>query len=264
MNIAVCVKQVPDTENIRLDPETNTLSREGVRSVVNPYDLNALELALQLKEQHGGVVTVLTMGPPAAEAALLKAVSCGVDTVYLLSDRAFAGSDTLATAYILSRALKKLGAFDLILCGKQAIDGDTAQVGPGIAVQLDIPFATSICRLKSSNSFQCEVERKMDDGTDLLLVPFPALLSIDREVGELRVPTLLGKLRAHQVDIQVLNATDLNCDMSRIGLSGSPTNVVSVFSPPQLKSVQFIEGSSEEQVTELLGVLASIQGGTVC
>lgn len=257
MNIAVCIKQVPDTENIRLDPETNTLSREGVQSVVNPYDLNALELALRFKEQYGGSIVVLTMGPPAAEVALRKALSCGADRAILISDREFAGSDTLATAYILSKALLKAGSFDLVLCGKQAIDGDTAQVGPGIAVNLKIPFATSIIKVNSSTTSQCIVERKMDGGFDRLNVTFPALLSIDREIGELRTATLPGKMCAANSFIETWNAHDLDCDHSRIGLKGSPTSVVHVFSPPQNKRVVFLKGSRLEQVDRLVSIIDS-------
>lgn len=257
MNIAVCIKQVPDTENIRLDPETNTLSREGVQSVVNPYDLNALELALRLKEQHGGSITVLTMGPLAAETALRKALSCGADRAILVTDRAFAGSDTLATAYILSKALLKAGPFDLILCGKQAIDGDTAQVGPGIAVNLNIPFATSITKVNSSTTSHCVVERKMEGGFDRLRVPFPSLLSIDREIGELRTANLLGKMFASTASVEIWNADNLGCDRSRIGLKGSPTSVVYVFSPPQNKHVVFLKGSTQEQVGDLVQIIDS-------
>ncbi|HEX9715060.1 MAG TPA: electron transfer flavoprotein subunit beta/FixA family protein, partial [Desulfurivibrionaceae bacterium] len=140
MKIIVCVKQVPDAKDVRLDPKTNTLSREGVQAIMNPYDRHALEEAVRLKEQHGGTVTVLSMGPPQAEEMLREAVSCGADEAVLVSDRAFAGADTWATTYTLSQAIKKIDDFDLILCGKQAIDGDTAQVGPGLAERLDIPF----------------------------------------------------------------------------------------------------------------------------
>ncbi|MBI4793443.1 MAG: electron transfer flavoprotein subunit beta/FixA family protein, partial [Deltaproteobacteria bacterium] len=144
MKIIVCIKQVPDAKDVRLDPKTNTLSREGVQSIMNPYDRHALEEAVRLKEQLGGTVTVLTMGPPQAGEMLREAVSCGADEAVLVSDRAFAGADTLATTYTLSQAIRKIGGADLILCGKQAIDGDTAQVGPGLAVRMDIPYVTCV------------------------------------------------------------------------------------------------------------------------
>ena len=148
MKIIVCVKQVPDAKDVRLDPKTNTLSREGVQAIMNPYDRHALEEAVRLKEQYGGTVTVVSMGPPQAEEMLREAVSCGADEAVLVSDRAFAGADTWATTYTLSQAIKKIDDFDLILCGKQAIDGDTAQVGPGLAERLDIPFVAYVRKIK--------------------------------------------------------------------------------------------------------------------
>ena len=153
MNIIVCIKQVPDTTNVRIDPETNTLVRSGVQSIVNPFDMYAIEEGVRLKEKFGGLVTILTMGPPQAEEALREAISLGADEAVLVSDRAFAGSDTWATSYTLSRTIQKIGKFDIIICGKQAIDGDTAQVGPGIAAFLDIPQITFVKKIEDIKDF---------------------------------------------------------------------------------------------------------------
>lgn len=170
MKIVVCIKQVPDAKDVRLDPKTNTLAREGVQSVINPYDRHALEEAVRLKEKHSGNVTVLTMGPPQAEEILREAIACGADDAVLVSDRAFAGSDTWATTYTLAKAIEKIGNADLILCGKQAIDGDTAQVGPGLAVRMGIPYVTCIRKISEYSDDTFVVERMMDDGYDELEV----------------------------------------------------------------------------------------------
>ena len=166
MDIFVCIKQVPDAKSVRLDPETKTLKREGVQSMVNPFDMYAVEAALRLKDEFGGTVTALTMGPPQAEEALRQVVEYGVDRVALLSDRAFAGADTWATGYTLARGVEKLGRFDLIVCGKQAVDGDTAQVGPGLAERLDLPYVCFVRRLVEVDpeAGRMKVERLMDDG----------------------------------------------------------------------------------------------------
>src|SRR3989338_6162967 len=164
MNIIVCIKQVPETTEVRINPETNTLVREGVKSIINPFDMYAIEEAVRLKEKLGGKATVITMGPPQAEAALREAISMGVDEGILICDRAFAGSDTWATSYTLSAAIKKIGSFDLILCGKQASDGDTAQVGPGISTHLDIPQVTYVKKIEEVTDKSMRVERLMEEG----------------------------------------------------------------------------------------------------
>jgi len=168
MKIIVCIKQVPDTTSVRMDPETLTLIREGVPSIINPFDAYAIEEGLRLKEKHGGTVTVITMGPPQAASALREAIALGVDEGVHLCDAAFKGSDTLATSYVLAQGIRKLGAFDLILCGKQASDGDTAQVGPGIAVQLDLPQAICVRKIVEVQDGRLTVERSMEEGYDLV------------------------------------------------------------------------------------------------
>jgi electron transfer flavoprotein beta subunit len=251
MKIIVCIKQVPDAKDVRLDPKTNTLSREGVQSIINPYDRYALEEAVRIKEKFGGTVTVLTMGPPQAEEILRESVSCGADEAVLVSDRAFAGADTLATTYTLSQAIKKIGGADLILCGKQAIDGDTAQVGPGLAVRMDIPYVTCVRRIVEVNEKNFVVERLMDDGYDEVEVTLPALFTVVKEINEPRLPSLKGKMRAKKLAITTLTAADIDADTAQLGLKGSPTWVVRVFAP-QLKGERtMIEGTVQEQVDQL-------------
>ncbi len=253
MKILVCIKQVPDAQEVRLDPKTNTLNREGVESIMNPYDQHALEEAVALKEAHGsGEVTVLTMGPPQAEEMLREAISCGADRAVLVSDRSFAGADTWATAYTLSMAIATLGGFDLFLCGKQAIDGDTAQVGPGLAMRLDIPFVTCVQKVREVCETGLTVERMMDDGYDVVELDFPALLTVVKDINEPRVPSLKGKMKAKKAQIEILSAQDINADPNCIGLPGSPTQVVKVFPPQQRGDRSLLTGTVDEQIEQLV------------
>lgn len=255
MKIIVCIKQVPDAKDVRLDPETNTLAREGVESIMNPYDQHALEEAVKLKEQHGGEVIALTMGPPQAEEMLRLAISCGADKVVLVSDRAFAGADTWATAYTLENALKKIGEYDLILCGKQAIDGDTAQVGPGLATRLGIPFVTCVQKIREAGDKELVMERMMDDGYDVVAVDFPVLVTVVKDINEPRVPSLKGKMKAKKAEIITLSAEDIGADPACIGLPGSPTKVVDVFPPPARSERSVLEGTIDEQIEQLVDKL---------
>ena len=257
MNILVCIKQVPDTKDVRLDPETNTMAREGVASIMNPFDRHALEEGVRIKEETGGTVTVLSMGPPQAQEVLREAIACGADEGVLVSDRAFAGADTWATSYTLAMAARALGEFDLILCGKQAIDGDTAQVGPGLANQLNIPYVTCIQKIREINDKAVLVERMMDDGYDVLRLPVPALMTVVKDINEPRVPSLKGKMKAKKVEIRVLTAADIAAEEQFIGLAGSPTQVVRVFTPQPRGDRTIFSGSPEEQVTQLLDMLKS-------
>jgi electron transfer flavoprotein beta subunit len=253
MNILVCVKQVPDAKEVRLDPETNTLNREGVESIMNPYDQHALEEAVALKEKNGGgEVTVLTMGPPQAETMLRDAIACGADRAVLVSDRAFAGADTWATTYTLAKAVNHLGKFDLFICGKQAIDGDTAQVGPGLAMRLDIPFVTCVQKVRETSDTGLTIERMMDDGYDVVEMDFPALLTVVKDINEPRVPSLKGKMKAKKAQIHTLSAKDIDADLSFIGLPGSPTQVVKVFPPQARGEGAVFSGSLDEQVEQLV------------
>ena len=255
MNIIVCVKQVPDAKDVRLDPKTNTLAREGVESIMNPYDRLAWEEAVAIKEQLGGVVTVLTMGPPQAEAVLREAIACGADEGVLVSDRAFAGADTWATSYTLAKAVQTIGAFDLILCGKQAIDGDTAQVGPGLACRLRLPFAACVQKTRAVTAEAIEVERMMDDGFDVLRLPLPALMTVVKDVNEPRVASLKGKMKAKKAEIKRFSAADIGADPQCIGLAGSPTQVVRVFSPEPRGDGKVFTGNVAEQVDQLVECL---------
>lgn len=255
MKIIVCVKQVPDAKDVRLDPKTNTLAREGVESIMNPYDRHALEEAVAIKEQQGGTVMVLTMGPPQAEAVLREAIACGADEGVLISDRAFAGADTWATSYTLAKAVQSLGNFDLILCGKQAIDGDTAQVGPGLACRLQLPFATCVQKTRAVSAESIEVERMMDDGFDVLRLPLPALMTVVKDINEPRVASLKGKMKAKKAEIRTYSAADIGADPQCIGLAGSPTQVVRVFSPEPRGNRQIFSGSVDEQVDQLVACL---------
>jgi len=255
MNIIVCIKQVPDAKDVRLDPETNTLAREGVESIMNPYDQHALEAAVSLKEACGGSVIALTMGPPQAEAVLRQAISCGADEGVLVSDRSFAGADTWATSYTLAKAVEKIGAFDLIICGKQAIDGDTAQVGPGLAMRLDIPYATCIQQIRSADDDSIVIERMMDDGYDVLQSGYPLLMTVVKDINEPRVPSLKGKMKAKKAEITLFSASDIGADPRCIGLSGSPTQVVKVFPPEPRGERAILSGSIDEQVEQLVDKL---------
>ena len=231
MNIIVCIKQVPETTNVKINPETNTLIRSGTKGIINPFDMYAIEEGLRIREKLGGKVTVLTMGPPQAEEALREAVSYGVDDGLLLSDRAFAGADTWATSLTLARAIRKMGGFDLIICGKQAIDGDTAQVGPGIAENLDIPFVAFVRKIQEISADSVRLERMMDDGYDVLEIGLPALLTVVKEINEPRVPSLKGKMRAKKIDLPVWGISDLGVSEEDVGLRGSTTQVIKIFTP---------------------------------
>ncbi|MGI9538476.1 MAG: electron transfer flavoprotein subunit beta/FixA family protein [Desulfocapsaceae bacterium] len=252
MKIIVCIKQVPDAKDVRLDPETNTLAREGVESIMNPYDQHALEAGVFLKESLGGEVTVITMGPPQAEEVLRQAISCGADKGVLVSDRSFAGADTWATSYTLAKAIASLDDFELIICGKQAIDGDTAQVGPGLAMRLGIPYATCIQKIREAEESAIVMERMMDDGYDVLKSGFPLLITVVKDINQPRVPSLKGKMKAKKAVIKTLSADEIGADKSCIGLPGSPTQVVKVFPPEPRGERAILSGSVDEQVEQLV------------
>jgi len=252
MNIVVCIKQVPDVTDVKIDPETNTLVREGVPSIINPFDMYAIEEGIRIKERLGGTLTVLTMGPPQAESALREAVSMGADQAVLVSDRAFAGSDTLATSYTLSMAIQKVGSVDLVICGKQAIDGDTAQVGPGVAENLQWGFAAYVRKIEEIKDDTIRLERLMDDGYDILEVSLPLVMTVVKEINQPRLPSLKGKMRAKKMEIPVWSADDIGADPDRIGLKGSPTKVWKVFTPEFRHQGEMIEGESQDQVERLV------------
>jgi electron transfer flavoprotein beta subunit len=251
MDIIVCIKQVPDTTEVKINPETNTLIREGVPSIVNPFDENAVEAALQIKEKHGGTITVITMGPPQAAEALRTTIAMGVDNAILISDRAFAGSDTWATSYTLSRAIKKLGKFDLIICGKQAIDGDTAQVGPGIAEWLGIPQVTFVVKAEVNGS-KLTAERLLEEVNEKVECPLPAVLTVVKHMNEPRLPSLKGMMKAKKAEIRTMTAAEIEGDPKNLGLNGSPTNVVRIFTPPPKGGGEILTGEPEKIVDRLI------------
>lgn len=258
MNIIVCIKQVPDTAEVRINPETNTLIRDGVPSIINPYDMHAIEAALQIKEIVGGRVTVITMGPPQAESALRDAISMGADDAVLLTDRGFAGSDTWATSYALSKCVERIGA-DIVICGKQAIDGDTAQVGPEMAEFLKIPHISYIRKIEDVRPDSIKVQRLMDEGYDIVESSIPVLLTVVKELNEPRLPSLKGKMAAKKAEIKKWSSSDIGADKDKIGIKGSPTQVKNIFVPEAKKDRKILEGTIEQQVDALINELRSLK-----
>jgi len=234
MRFVVCVKQVPDTTEVRVNPETNTLIREGVPAMVNPFDLYAVEEALILKEKFGGEVVAISMGPPQAEEILREVISMGADRAILISDKRFAGADTWATSHTLAAAIRKIGEFDIILTGKQAADGDTAQVGPGIAEFLDIPQATFVRKVEELDPVKRTVslQSMWEEGSAILELPLPCLITTVKELNAPRLPSLRGKLTAKKAEIPVWSFDDLGVKEEEVGLKGSPTQVIKIFPPP--------------------------------
>ena len=238
MEILVCVKQVPDTAEVKIDPEKHTVIRAGVPNIFNPFDQNALEAALQLKDSQGARVTLLSMGPPQAEDVLREGLAMGADDAYLLTDREVGGSDTLATGYCLAQAVKKVAElqgieqFDVVLCGKQAIDGDTAQVGPQIATELGIPQITYAAEINVDGT-TVRVKQQNEEGYIVTEAQFPVLITAVKELNEPRFPTIRGTMKAKKREIPHLSADDIKVDETKIGLKGSPTMVRKIFTPPQ-------------------------------
>jgi electron transfer flavoprotein beta subunit len=256
MKIIVTVKQVPATHEVKIDPKTGTLIREGVPSIINPEDKNAIEEALRIKESQDGVdITVLSMGPPQAETALREALAMGADSAVLVSDRAFAGADTLATSYVLSRAIKKIKRYDLILCGRQAIDGDTAQVGPQLAEVLDLPQATYAEEINIKGNV-VTVKSNFDSVIRIIEMKMPALITVTNRINKPRFKTMNGVLRAFR-DKEVVTWTkkDLKLNPMRIGINGSPTWVRKTFIPSHSRDGLVIEKKSMEIAEDILDYL---------
>lgn len=261
MHIIVCVKQVPDTTEVRIDPETNTLDRSSAPAIINPYDSHAVEEAVRIKERFGGKVTVISMGPPNAVEVIKRCVALGADEGYLLSDRVFAGSDTLATSYILARGIQRIcrqEPFDLIFCGKQAIDGDTAQVGPGIAGRLGIPQLTYVQTVEAVDpeNGEIKVHRKLDEAYEVVSAKMPCLLTVEKEINELRYSSLPNMLRAARYQPVILQGVDLEADPCSMGLQGSPTSVTKIFAPTQRNRGEIFQGDDQIVVNQLVNQLA--------
>lgn len=252
MKIIVCLKQVPDTAEVRINQETGTLIRDGVPSIINPDDKNALEEALRLKDEVGAHVTILSMGPMQAKDAINEALAMGADEGILISDRAFAGSDTWATSTIIASAIEKIGGYDIIFCGRQAIDGDTAQVGPQIAKFLNIPQVTYVKKVETAGN-GLKVTRYSEDGDYVMETTLPVLLTAIKELNDPRYPTVKGIMNAFSKDqIKVFTADDLSVDRTQIGLKGSPTNVFKTFVPTKSKQSEIIEGINAKEKAEIL------------
>ena len=263
MKIAVCIKQVPATTEVKFDPETNALIREGVESQINPFDLYALEEAVRVKERLAAQgeearVTIVCMGPPQAEEALREAVSLGGDDAVLLSDRAFKGADTWATSYALARGLAKMEP-DLIFCGMQAIDGDTGQVGPGIAVHLDYAQAAYVAKIESLEKKKIVVKRLVENGYEVCSVRLPAVLTVVKEINEPRTPSLRGKMNAKKAEIPIWKAEDIDAPADKLGFEGSPTQVVKVFSPPHREGGEKHTGDAPDLADKLTGLLKELE-----
>lgn len=253
MDIIVLVKQVPNTAEVRIDAKTGTLMREGVESIINPDDMHALELALHLREAHGGKVTAVSMGPPQAMDALREALGMGVDGAVLLTDRSFAGADTLATSYTLGKCIRKLGRFDLVIAGHQAIDGDTAQIGPQVAEYLDVPQIIRATRL-DVNGGELTAERTAEDGTEITRCRLPALVTVTKDANKPRFPYLPRLMAAFDRDapIRVWGPRDIGAEESRIGLKGSPTQVQKTFTPKFEKKTEKLAGPPAEVAKTLV------------
>jgi len=258
MHIIVCIKQVPNTTDVKIDPVKNTLIREGVESIINPFDTYAIEEAVRIKERFTGKVTVVTMGPPQAESVLREAISLGCDEGILVSDRKFAGSDTWATSYTLARAIKKIGAFDIILCGKQASDGDTAQVGPGISTHLDIPQVTYVKRIEEIKDGKARVERMTEEGYDIVETPIPCLFTVVKEINTPRLPSLRGMMKAKSAKVVQWTAADIGGDPENIGLDGSPTRVIKIFTPAPRKGGEMLKGDAADVAGQVATLLKDI------
>lgn len=263
MNIAVCIKQVPGTTEVKINPETNTLVREGVETQINPFDLYALEEAVRIKERltkagEACTVTVVTMGPPQADSALREAISLGADKGILLCDRAFAGADTWCTSFALSLACKKMEA-DLVICGQQAIDGDTGQVGPGIATHLSWAQASYLAEVKDIDSKQMTVRRLVEDGYEVCRISLPCVVTVVKEINEPRTPSLRGKMASKKAKFDVWTAADLDADPEKLGLAGSPTRVVKIMTPPSRTGGDCFEGDSEELASKLFDTLSDME-----
>jgi len=255
LEIIVCVKQVPEATEVQIDPAKGTLIRDGVPATVNPFDLYAVEEALRLRERYGGSVTAISMGPPQAQSALRDVIALGCDGAVLLSDRLFAGSDTLATSYALACGIRKRASYDLILCGLKTTDGDTGQVGPGLAEELGIPSVCYVRRIVEVDGGHMTVERTLDDTYETVHTPMPCLITVTKEINTPRLASLKGKLAARKATIPTWKPQDIGADPKRLGSEGSPTWVVKVFHPSTQRAAEILQGGPESQAEQLIAKL---------
>ncbi len=260
MKIVVCVKQVPGTNKVDVDPVTGVLKRDGVDSKMNPYDLYAVETALRIKNEKGAEVGVISMGPPQATEVIKEAFMMGADDGVLLSDRKFAGADVLATAYTLSQGIKKLGGPDLILCGKQTTDGDTAQVGPEMAEYLGIPHAANVRKILEVGEASILVEIDMLDCLQTARIEYPCLITVEKDIYQPRLPSFKRKLEIKNKDVRVLSCRDFeDQDESKYGLNGSPTKVERIFPPEVNTDREIWKADSGELSQKLLNKLKELK-----
>lgn len=260
MKIIVLVKQVPDTTEVKLDPKTGNLIREGIKSIINPDDLHALEAAAQVKARHGGKVIALSMGPPQAVDAISEAMGMGADEGILLSDRAFAGADTWATSSTLGQAIETIGAYDLIIAGRQAIDGDTAQIGPQVADFLGVPHVSYVFDIEDVKKKTMVVKRRLEDGFERVQCALPALLTVIGELNTPRYPDVARLIDAcrDKAPIKAWNAADIGVQTKDVGLEGSLTHVIKTFAPKAQRQSEILEGNAKETVNTLIGKLKEI------
>lgn len=260
MNILVCIKQVPGTNKVEVDPVTGVLKRDGVDSKMNPYDLYALETALRIRSQTGGLIKVISMGPPQAKEVIREAFTMGADEGMLLSDRRFAGADVLATSYTLSQGVKKMGNIDLIICGKQTTDGDTAQVGPEMAEYLEFPHAANVRRIVKLKEKTIIVEMDMPDRVEIAEIELPCLITVDKDIYQPRLPSYRRKLLTRDKEIGIMGLKDLeDQNEKRYGLSGSPTQVERIFPPAVNTDREIWKGNSEELTEKITDKLKSLK-----
>lgn len=260
MNILVCIKQVPETNKVEVDPVTGVLKRNGVDSKMNPYDLYAIETALKVREKTGGTITVITMGPPQAAGVIREAFAMGADEGVLISDRKFGGADVLATSYTLAQGIKKVGDFELILCGKQTTDGDTAQVGPEVSEWLNMPSVSNVCKIIDIEESYISVEMDMTDDIEIAKVEYPCLLAVEKDIFMPRLPSYTRKINTKDKEITVLSLDDMeDKDEKHYGLNGSPTQVQRIFPPSVNAHREMWAGSNSELTDQLLNKLKELK-----
>jgi electron transfer flavoprotein beta subunit len=265
MHYLVCIKQVPDTTEVKLDPVTNALDRRSAPTILNPYDAHAVEEAVRMQEVTGGKVTVITMGPPMAEAVVRKAVELGAEGGVVVTDRAFAGADTLATSYALTQTIRKINEddpVDLIFAGKQAIDGDTAQVGPGIAGRLNIPVLTQVDKIISLDEENrvITVRRRRDGGYEIIQSALPCLITVEREINDLTYSSLPNMIKAARYTPLIWTTENMEVDKNQLGFKGSPTVVSKTFAPPKQSVGEILEGSTAEVIAKVIDNLTNVHG----
>lgn len=259
MKVVVCIKHVPGANTrMGIESQTGTVVWEGEEGMVNPLDAYALEESVRIKERYGGAITAISMGSSKAEEILRESIGIGVDEAILLSDPAFDGSDTLATAYILSKAITRLGQLDIVICGKQALDGDTGHVGPQLAELLGLPFISYVSKIEDIKDGYMRVQRMVEEGHQIIEMPLPGVISVVKEINVPRLPSLRGMMQAKKTNIAVWNAEELSVDMNKVGLSGSPTRVIGLSTPQRAGGGELLQGDPESQVEQLMDKLKKL------